>query len=373
MRIFKLSHTVILITLVTGCASFEKKPSTAALQQNQISNTQVSEQVNNAAAQVEQRYLSAENENYPFYAPNTWYSIQKSLASMRILVNKFDPNDQGFFGGPSESSVLASIAEVSDELRLAQGTKNKVTTFLAKPLADIEYLTPKIDEQRKRELAGINKDLTQLINMVEKDYAQPRQDAYRDKLQKRIHTLEIDIVTAEYYSPLEAQFNQLNQRLIPQSYNNVLQGLQQLDNTIISEPRNKNELESAAKLVEKDIKSAEHVTTDVNWINTLNKSQREKIVLNYRSTLEGLGHKFIGKDLSALSYKEQAQTLNLALSAKFAEFENQNKEVIIAESSATPEISPTKVNQVKNTIDASSVNESIKTTQVTTDTTISKP
>ncbi|WP_420271267.1 hypothetical protein, partial [Moritella viscosa] len=233
----------------------------------------------------------------------------------------FDPNDQGFFGGPSESTVLEDIAEVSNELIKAQKTKTQVTVFLAQPLADIEYLAPKIDTVWQRDFVIINQDLSHIINMIEEDYLVSRQEFERDKLQKKISELEINIVTADYYFPLEDQFNLLNQQLIPLSYNNVSQGLQQLNTIIITSPRDTALLTTTANLITNGIQRAEHITTDVSWINGLDIKQREQIVLHYRTTLEGLGTKFIGQDLSNLSYKAQVQTFELALTAKLAKFE----------------------------------------------------
>ena len=322
MHLFKLTHTLVFITLVTGCASFEKKSSTAVeLQQTKISNSRLNQRVNDAVTKVEQNYLRAKDENFATYAPNTWKSIQKNLISMRKLVNRFDPNDQGFFGGPSESTVLEDIAEVSNELIKAQKTKTQVTVFLAQPLADIEYLAPKIDTVWQRDFVIINQDLSHIINMIEEDYLVSRQEFERDKLQKKISELEINIVTADYYSPLEDQFNLLNQQLIPLSYNNVSQGLQQLNTIIITSPRDTALLTTTANLITNGIQRAEHITTDVSWINGLDIKQREQIVLHYRATLEGLGTKFIGQDLSNLSYKAQVQTFELALTAKLAKFE----------------------------------------------------
>jgi len=49
MHLFKLTHTLVFITLVTGCASFEKKSSTAVeLQQTKISNSRLNQRVNDA-------------------------------------------------------------------------------------------------------------------------------------------------------------------------------------------------------------------------------------------------------------------------------------------------------------------------------------
>ncbi|QUM81298.1 hypothetical protein HWV01_13900 [Moritella sp. 5] len=322
MYIFKLTHTLVFITLITGCASFEKKSSTTVeLQQIKVSNTRLNQRVNDAVTNVEQTYLKVKDENFATYAPNTWESVQKDLVSMRKLVNRFDPNDQGFFGGPSESTVLEGISEVNDGLIKAQKIKTQVTTFLSQPLADIEYLAPKIDNVWQRDFAIINQDLNHIINMIEDDYLVSRQEFERAKLQKKISVLEINIVTANYYSPLEEQFKLLNQQLIPLSYNNVSQSLQRLNTIIITSPRDTDLLTTTANLIKNGIQRAEHITTDVSWINGLDIKQREQIVLHYRATLEGLGTKFIGQDLSNLSYKAQVQTFELALTAKLAKFE----------------------------------------------------
>jgi hypothetical protein len=97
-------------------------------------------------------------------------------------------------------------------------------------------------------------------------------------------------------------------------------------------------------MVKKAIQSAEHITTDVNWINGLDINQHEEIVLRYRATLEGLGTHFINQDLSNLSYKAQVQTFELALAAKLAKFETKK-----AVASTPPEVPSLKATQVTKT------------------------
>lgn len=359
MRILKLTAIVLFITLATGCASFEKSSSVAAdLQQDKIINLALNQRVQDAITQVEQDYLQAKDENFSYYAPRTWQSVEQDLVSTRKLVNRFDPNNQGFFGGPSESSVLASIAEVSDQLIQAQKIKQQVTTILAQPLADIEYLTPKVGKEWQRELNNINQNIIQFINNIERNRAVSRQKVDRDKIQKKIHALEINIVIAEYYAPLEKQFHQLNKRLIPQSYNKVLLGLQQLNNVIATAPRDTTALTDTASLIKKDIQSAEHIAADVNWINNLDKNQREEIVLHYRATLEGLGLKFLNQDLSNLSYKAQVSTFERELSAQFSEFATEESDVAITDDAET------KIEN--NLIETSTEDVTVETTQVTT-------
>ncbi|NQZ50773.1 MAG: hypothetical protein HRT95_11545 [Moritella sp.] len=364
MRILKLTATILFITLVTGCASFEKSSSVAAdLQQDKIINLALNQRVQDAVTQVEQDYLQAKDENFSYYAPRTWQSVEQDLVSTRKLVNRFDPNNQGFFGGPSESSVLASIAEVSVQLIQAQKIKHQVTTILAQPLADIEYLTPKVGKEWQRDLSNINHNIIQFINNIEKNRAVSRQQIDRDRIQKKVHDLEINLVNAEYYSPLEKQFHQLNKQLIPQSYNEVFLGLQRLNNVITTAPRDTTALTDTANWIKKDIQSAKHIAADVNWINNLDKNQREEIVLHYRATLEGLGLKFLNQDLSNLSYKAQVTTFERELSAQLAEFATKESDVAIIDDAITGDAK----NKIKNTLIETSTEEEIaETTQVTT-------
>ncbi|GIC79425.1 hypothetical protein [Moritella sp. F3] len=338
MRMLKITHTALLITLVTGCASFENKTvSTDELQRMAEINIQANQRVNDAVALVEESYLQASDENFTFYAPKTWKSVQKDIESMHYIVNRFDPSDQGFFGGPSEEKVLASVREVNDRLLQAEQTKAKVIAFLSKPLADIEYLSPKITPTWQRDFAYINKAMNKLISNIETNNASSWQATNRDKLQKKLNELEINIVTAEYYSPLEDKFDQLNQRLIPQSYNRVQQELQNLTTVITSSPRDVIALDDAANLADKYIKSAEHVSSDVDWINKLDKKQREQIVLHYRATLEDFGHKFLGQDLSDLSYKQQVNTFKLELSAMLSEFDTDDETIQVTDNAVALE------------------------------------
>ena len=359
MRILKPIPTVLFLTLATGCASFEKKVTTAAeLQQNKATNSQLNQQVNDATTQVEQAYLEAKEENFSYYAPRTWASVEENIVAMRKLVNRFDPNDQGFFGGPSESAVLASIADVSTLLSQAHDSKNKVMTFLMQPLADIAYLSPQISEERQREFSSITQDLEQLIDSIDANYVLVKRERARKQLQAKITDLELSIVTAKYYSPLKEQLKFLNRQLIPQSYDKASLGLQQLNVVIAASPRDKAALSEAANTVSNYLKSAEHISADVKWINSLDKNQREEIVLQYRTVIENLGLKFLNQDLSNLSYKAQVSKFERALSTQLGEFETKDSEVTITDNAAI---------KIKNApVKTSPEKVTVKTTQLTT-------
>jgi hypothetical protein len=325
MRAYHLPHYLFLLTVlflltaVTSCASFEKKSAsseTKIIQHTTDADKMISQRVKDAATKVESNFVLSQAENYEYYAPYTWRKIKSSLLEMHTLVNDFDPSDQGFFGGPTESKVLKSIRQAQASMDGAQQTKTLVTSFLARPLADINYLEPKIDDTWKIDFERIKDDIIGLIADLEYDENIANHQASRDTLQRKIHLLEIRIVKDHYYSPLQAEFEKLDSQLIPSSYEQIQNELQQLDNHITQSPRDQENLTKAANLVKDNIQRAQHIVTDVNWINSLAKSQRENIVLHYRNGLEVLSLKLLNKDLSTLSYQDQIDEFEAAVVAK---------------------------------------------------------
>ncbi|MFT5880963.1 MAG: nicotinamide mononucleotide adenylyltransferase [Moritella sp.] len=325
MRAYHLPHCLFLLTVllfltaVTSCASFEKKSASREIQIIQHTtdaNKMISQRVKDAATNVERNVVLSQAENYEYYAPSTWKKIKSDRAKMHILVNNFDPSDQGFFGGPSESTVLKSIRQTQASMDKAMQTKTLVNGFLAQPQADIKYLEPKINNTWKIDFERINDDLIRLIANLEYDDNIANHRASRDALQKKIDDLEILIVKGHYYSPLQAKFEKLDSQLIPSSYEQIQNELQQLDYRITQSPRDQENLTQAANLVKDNIQRAQHIVTDVNWINGLAKSQRENIVLHYRNGLEALSLKLLNKDLSTLSYKDQINEFEAAVVEK---------------------------------------------------------
>lgn len=316
---FSLLTVLFLLTAVTSCASFEKKSTsrdTESIQHTTAADKIISQRVNDAATKVESNFILSQAENYAYYAPYTWKKIKSDIARMRTLVNDFDPSDQGFFGGPSESEVLKSIRHTQTSIDAAQQAKALVNSFLAQPLADIKYLEPQIDATWKIDFERINEDLIELITGLEYDSNIANHQRSRDTLQKNIRQLEIHIVKKNYYSPLQAKLEKLDSQLIPSSYEQIQHELQQLDNRITQAPRDQDTLTQAANVVRDNIQRAQHIITDVNWINGLTKSQRENIVLHYRNGLEALSLKLLNKDLSTLSYQEQMEQFEAAVVAK---------------------------------------------------------
>ena len=90
---------------LSGCASTpesqgEGQVATTAETAADVASLQAKQKVNDHAAKVEQLYLSAKNDNVAYFAPEHWSTVKSKIAKMRSQVTEFDPNDQGFFGGP---------------------------------------------------------------------------------------------------------------------------------------------------------------------------------------------------------------------------------------------------------------------------------
>jgi len=285
------------------------------------------------ADHVERQYQAAKQQNYVFFAPDSWRDINSAVRNMRTLVAKFDPNDQGFFGGPSESKVVDKIETAQEALDKAVRIKILVSDFLVQQLADIVYLTPKVHGQWQSELNNINDSMADLIADIEDDDETDGYEKRSAKLQARLLQLEIRIVKSNYYTPLVKKMKKLDQDLIPQTYAQIQQSIQQLNDAIAQAPRAQNTIDNIITQVEDDLRRAKNVTVEVNWINSIDRSDSEKIALNYRHAVANVALRLFNKDISSLSYAEQVVILEQELDNKQLEqaVSNDTQTVITAE------------------------------------------
>jgi len=320
---------IISAAELSGCASTE------STQQN-VHNTNDVEvmdesalaiiKVKGLAEHIEQQYQAAKEQNYVYFAPDSWRDVNSDVRAMRTLVARFDPNDQGFFGGPSESKVIDKIEEAQEALDKAVRIKQLVSVFLAQQLADIEYLSPQVHGQWQNSLNDINESTADLIADIEDDGSTDGYEKRSSTVQARLLQLEIRIVKSNYYTPLVKKMKKMDQNLIPQTYAKIQQSLQQLNDAIMFSTRNKNIIENIVAKVENDLRRANSVTTEVKWINSINHSESEKIALRYRDALSTAAFNLFSEDISSLTYVEQITYFNDALHNKLEQQQSLNDE-----------------------------------------------
>ncbi|QFI39966.1 hypothetical protein FR932_20175 [Moritella marina ATCC 15381] len=309
---------------LSGCASTEST-------QSDVDNSNGAEVMDEAALaiqkvkalaeHVEQQYEAGKNEDYVFFAPDSWKKINSAVRSMRTLVAKFDPNDQGFFGGPSESKVTDKIEEAQEALDSAVRIKTLVSVFLTQQLADINYLSPLVHGQWQNELNDIHESTADLIEDIEDDESTEGYEKSSAKIQARLLQLEIRIVKSNFYTPLIQKMKKLDKKLIPETYAQIQQRIVQLKDAIELAPRDQAILDVIIAHVEDDLRRANNVTTEVNWINSIDSSESEKIALRYRDAIATVAFDLFAKDISSLTYIEQIAYFDNALRHKL----NQQK------------------------------------------------
>lgn len=301
---------------LSGCASSEST-------QGSVDNSNAVEVMDEAALaiqkvkalaeHVEQQYDAGKDEDYVFFAPDSWKKINSAVRSMRTLVAKFDPNDQGFFGGPSESKVTDKIEEAQEALDNAVRIKTLVSVFLTQQLADMEYLSPHVHGQWQNELDDIHESTADLIEDIEDDESTDGYEQSSAKIQARLLQLEIKIVKSNSYTPLVKKMKKLDQELIPETYAQIQQRILQLKDAIELAPREQHILDAIIVKVEDDLRRAINVTTEVHWINSVDRSESEKIALRYRDAIATVAFKLFSKDISSLTYIEQITYFDNAL------------------------------------------------------------
>jgi hypothetical protein len=268
------------------------------------------------AEHVEQQYDAGKDADYVFFAPDSWKKINSAVRTMRTLVAKFDPNDQGFFGGPSESKVTDKIEEAQEALDNAVRIKLLVSEFLTQQLADIDYLSPHVHGQWQNELDDIYESTADLIADIEDDESTDGYEKSSAKIQARLLQLEIRIVKSSFYTPLVKKMKKLDQDLIPQTYAQIQQRITQLNDAIVLAPRERPVIDRIIAKVEDDLRRANNVRTEVNWIKSVDRSDSEKIALRYRDAIATVAFNLFAKDISSLTYIEQIAYFDNALRHK---------------------------------------------------------
>jgi len=320
MRAFQPFYLTLII-FITACST----TNTANINKDTIINVAAHTRVHKAADNTDAKFNVANNDrNITIYAPNLWKKAVYNMNEMRDIVGKFDADDQGFFGGPSESKVLSYISQTQMSVDKAKQHAKIVSDFLKQPVDDITFITPKINDIWQREFQGINRSLNALIRDLEKNNNLQRHTNSKEKLQARISNLEVKIIIAEVYTPLKRQVETLNDNLIPISYAKTSQALAVLNSQIAASPRDTKVIKILAEKVQQDLLRSQHVSKDVDWINRLSSSQREKAVLHYRNSLEKLSKKLFETDTSTLSFSGQIKELEAMFSSQLV-----TKKVII--------------------------------------------
>lgn len=305
----KTLFTVVVLSLagLSGCASTESIPVNA-----QNGNVEVMDdaalaiqKVKVIAEKVELQYQSAKDQNYIYFAPDSWKDINSRVRTMRTLVQQFDPNNQGFFGGPSEDKVLDKIEDAQQALDRAARIKILVSEYLVQQLADIAYLSPQVRGEWQYELTKIDESVADLIADIEDDDSTSGYEKQSEKIQTRLFDLEIRIVKNKYHTPLITKMKKLDKKLIPVTHAQVQQSLQKLSDAITLAPREQDVIETIVARVEDDLRRANNVTAEVNWIKSIDSSESEKIALRYRDAVATAAFNLFSEDISSLTYTAQ--------------------------------------------------------------------
>lgn len=323
-----MKKTLLTVTIataigLTGCASTSPEQSAG----QQVSGEAVQDdaaslsakKVKTSADAVERNYQAAKKENYAYFAPAHWRKVNSAIKEMRSIVSEFDPNDQGFFGGPSEVKVLKQINRAQASLDSAERIKGLVSEYLTQVTADVNYLSPKIGTQWQKAFGQINSAIADLIQDIEDEGKTSGFETRRANIQGRLLQLEVKIVKNSHYAPLLQQLDQLDKALIPLSFSQIKNDLVVLNDAINLSPRDMDKIKGLVAVVKNDLIRAGNVSTEVNWINSIDRRKSETIALRYRNALEKLAINLVDKDISGLSFNNQIISLENEINQKLVQ------------------------------------------------------
>lgn len=339
------SISLLAIIILAGCSSTEPVNSRINNVTSQTTNlSNVEQKIRQSAKLVEENILLSEKENFSYFAPVTWASLPDKLEDMREDVADFDPNDQGFFGGPSEKEVMEKINAVQDILSKAERTKGLILNYLKQPMADIAYISPFITKKWEVSFKKINISIIQIIYKLEKAGNTGGLENDRASLQANILKLEIKIALEKYYTPLQKQIVQSDKLFIPITYAQLMSELLKLKDTIQLEPRNDVLIIKMTATVKDSLLRATNVAAEVSWIKNIPNTKQENIALRYRDALNNTYKILFDEDISMLTYEEQMQHLQNSVTDKISALSNEpktaNEDMVVLKNQGSSDISP---------------------------------
>ena len=313
--------TVLSSAIMTsGCLSGSAKPDpkplpdiTPVVTEEQTKQNQAEQHARAAVKSVEEHFTRATTEQLAFFSPANYAKAQEQIIELRALYNKYDPNDTGLFGGPSEEK-LERQATKTDQL-LSQGftIKQLVMTHLKQQVDDKSYLDSLEKKGFEKEYRRILKGLDEIIAEVEDDKAFKGLEDDRANLQERMRKFEITLIQTRYLAPLQAALQQTNSRKVPRTYGEAKRQIEALNHQIATNPRDLPAIQQAVEMAEVAVKRAVTVMIEVDKMERAEGAQRETVVLYYHDALNQMAQGLLQRDFAHLPYHENVDQLSTAI------------------------------------------------------------
>lgn len=312
----KLSTVILATSLFSGCASmaeFTNDPDSFVMSE---AATEEMNAVNAAMNAVEILYQRGNKQDLAYYSPVNFQLALKKRDELLKMYENYTPNSGSWFSNSGSEDI-----EIESELFVQRMNKAFQAKAITEPLLSVirdhdEFIRSVDIDGFEARVDKLRESAARYAGQIETRGTGLGLEHQKTKLERDYKALEIDIVKRKTLRSPTNEFNQLNQEIVPESYNRALNGLYSLERLIEKDPRDNAAIQQHLTSTYNKIKQAESIAKEVLWVKSRIETSAERVVINYREHLSSLNSYLGTEELTALDFQSQVSGIKDAVASK---------------------------------------------------------
>lgn len=323
----KLSTVILATSLFSGCASmaeFTNDPDSFVMSE---AATEEMNAVNAAMNAVEILYQRGNKQDLAYYSPVNFQLALKKRDELLKMYENYTPNSGSWFSNSGSEDI-----EIESELFVQRMNKAFQAKAITEPLLSVirdhdEFIRSVDIDGFEARVDKLRESAARYAGQIETRGTGLGLEHQKTKLERDYKALEIDIVKRKTLRSPTNEFNQLNQEIVPESYNRALNGLYSLERLIEKDPRDNAAIQQHLTSTYNKIKQAESIAKEVLWVKSRIETSAERVVINYREHLSSLNSYLGTEELTALDFQSQVSGIKDAVASKLTKKDKDKDKV----------------------------------------------
>lgn len=315
----KLSGLILVTSLFSGCVTLSEFTDSGDSFTMSAAASEEMNAVNAAMNAVEILYQRGNKQDLAYYAPNNFALALNKREALLSMYEDYTPNGGNWFSNSGSEEIEAESVLFVQRMNKAFQAKLMTEPLLA-IMRDHDEFIQNIDvdgfESRVNKLRDAT---TKFAALIESRGTGLGLEHQKIKLERDYNSLEIDMIKRKVLRLPTAEFNSLEQELVPESYNKALNGLYSLERLIEKDPRDNKVIQQHLNGTFIQIKRAASIAKEVVWVKSRIDTSAERVVINYRDHLSSLNSYLGTEELTALDFQSQVSGIKDAVASKISQ------------------------------------------------------
>lgn len=319
----QLSSLLIVASLLSGCSSTSMFSGSANGLTLSKAATEEMNAVNAAMNAVEILYQRALKQDLIYYSPVNFALAEQQRADLLSMYENYEPDSGSWFSGSGSEEIELEADHFIQRINLAFQAKLITAPSLTVIRDHDEFIKGLDPEGFTQRITQIRNETKKFVGMAETKGTVIGLEHKQAKLEREYKALEIDMVKRKVMRLPTAEFNQLDQDLVPESYKLALHELYSLERLIEKNPRDNTAIQDNLNASYIQIKQAGSIAKEVIWVKSRIENSAERVVMNYRNHLSLLNQYLGTENLTALDFQSQIRGIKDAVESKLSQSSKQ--------------------------------------------------